>query len=110
MQQRKFGTLGTVSALTLGGSGTGQVWGTTTRAETVATLKAAVDGGITFLDVAPGYGNGEAERVVGEAFSGRLPTGVRISTKCRLGRPPASEVKQHQPARSAHKNHVSVGI
>ena len=92
MEQRKFGALGLVSALTLGGGGTGQVWGPTTRDEAIATTREAVEHGITFLDVAPGYGNGEAERVVGEAFQGRLPEGVRISTKCFLGDPPAAEV------------------
>lgn len=92
METRTFGKLGPVSALTLGGGGTGGVWGATTREEAVETVLAAVEGGITFLDVAPGYGNGEAERVVGEAFGGRLPEGVRISTKHHLGNVPAGEV------------------
>jgi len=51
-----------------------------------------MDAGITFLDVAPGYGNGKAELVVGEAFRGRLPDRVRLSTKCMLGNPPRDEV------------------
>ena len=92
MRKRDFGSLGQVSALTLGGGGIGQVWGPTTREESVAVVKEAVDVGIDFLDVAPGYGNGEAELVVGEAFQGRLPQGVRVSTKCRLGSPDAAEV------------------
>ena len=61
MELRKFGRLGDVSALTRGGCGIGQVWGPTSRAEAVATVREAVDSGITFLDVAPSYGNGEAE-------------------------------------------------
>ena len=92
MRKRDFGNLGPVSALTLGGGGIGQVWGPTTREESVATVLEAVDLGIDFLDVAPGYGNGEAELVVGEAFGGRLPDGVKVSTKCRLGNPDAGEV------------------
>jgi aryl-alcohol dehydrogenase-like predicted oxidoreductase len=76
-----------VSVLTLGGGGLGQVWGETTRAEAVATVHAAVDAGITLLDVAPGYGRGEAEQVIGEAFGGRLPAGVRLGTKVMLGDP-----------------------
>ncbi len=92
MEQRTFGTLGQVSALTIGGGGLGQVWGATTRDEGVATLREAIDGGIDWIDVAPLYGNGEAERVVGETFAGALPPGVRISTKCFLGNPPADEV------------------
>ncbi len=85
MQQRPFGKLGMASALTLGGGGLGQVWGSTTRAECVATVREAVASGINVLDLAPTYGNGEAESVIGEAFDGALPDGVRITTKCRLG-------------------------
>lgn len=85
MEQRDLGKLGPVSVLTFGGGGIGQVWGPTTREEAVATTKAAVDAGITFIDVAPLYGRGEAESVMGEAFGGKLPDGVRISTKCLVG-------------------------
>src|SRR5438128_7826323 len=92
MEQRPFGKLGEISCLTLGGGGTGQVWGPTNRDEAIATVREAVDAGITFLDVAPAYGNGEAELVVGEAFNGRLLDGVRLSTKCMLGNPPRDEV------------------
>lgn len=92
MQTRSFGKLGKVSALSLGGGGIGQVFGKTSRLETVATVREAAQAGITLLDVAPSYGNGEAERVIGEAFEGRLPNGVRISTKCQLGNPPADQV------------------
>jgi len=93
VEQRAFGSLGyDVSALTLGGGGIGQVWGATTREECVATTREAIELGINLLDVAPTYGDGEAERVVGEAFGGRLPDGVRVSTKCRVGAPPAAEV------------------
>ena len=93
METRTFGSLGPVSALTIGGGGLGQVWGTTSREEGIATLREAIDGGITWIDVAPLYGNGEAERVVGEAYDGALPAGVRLSTKCFLGNPPADEVR-----------------
>lgn len=52
-----------------------------------------MDGGITLLDLAPAYGQGEAERVIGAAFEGRLPDGVRITTKCRLGTPEPGQVE-----------------
>ena len=67
MQRRLFKPFGTVSALTLGGGGLGQVWGDTTREEAVATARLALDSGITHFDMAPMYGKGEAERVIGEA-------------------------------------------
>jgi aryl-alcohol dehydrogenase-like predicted oxidoreductase len=92
MQIRELGGLWPVSALTLGGGGIGQVWGQTSRTEAVATVKMAVDSGITLLDLAPGYGRGEAESVVGEAFGGKLPDGVRVTTKCQLGSPPADDI------------------
>ena len=92
MEMRNFGRLGEISSLTLGGGGIGQVWGPTSRGEAVATVREAVEAGITFIDVAPGYGNGEAESVIGEAFKGQLPGGVRISTKCRLGNPSPDQV------------------
>jgi len=93
MEARQLGSLWPVSSLTLGGGGVGQLWGATTREECIATVRAAVDGGITLLDMAPAYGDGEAERVVGEAFEGRLPDRVRVTTKHRLGTPPPEEVE-----------------
>ena len=92
MEMRQLGKLWPVSALSLGGGGLGQVWGPTTREEAVATVHAAVDAGINLLDLAPMYGRGEAEAVIGEAFDGKLPTGMHITTKCQLGSPDASDV------------------
>jgi aryl-alcohol dehydrogenase-like predicted oxidoreductase len=93
MKKRPFGKLGEISCLTLGGGGIGQVWGSTSREEAVATVREAVANGVTFLDLAPAYGKGEAELVIGTAFGGHLPDGVRISTKCMLGNPHRDEVQ-----------------
>lgn len=92
MRQRPFGKLGVASALTLGGGGIGHVWGPTTREECVATVREAVDSGIDVLDLAPSYGGGEAESVIGAAFDGSLPAGVRVTTKCRVGDTPPPQV------------------
>ena len=92
-----LGRLWPVSAMTLGGGGIGQVWGETSRDEAVATVRAAVDGGITLIDVAPGYGDGEAEAVVGRAFEAGLPDGVRLVTKVHVGHNPA-DVEQRMIA------------
>ena len=94
METHQFGRMAPVSALTLGGGGLGQLWGPTTREECVATVKAAVDAGITLIDLAPRYGDGKAEQVVGEAFGGRLPPGVRVTSKCNLGNPPAERIER----------------
>lgn len=94
MNTHSFGRLAPVSVLTLGGGGLGQLWGPTTREECVATVRAAVDAGITLLDLAPRYGDGKAEQVVGEAFGGRLPSGVRVTSKCNLGNPPPERIER----------------
>jgi aryl-alcohol dehydrogenase-like predicted oxidoreductase len=91
MKKKPLGPLGPVSVLTLGGGGIGQAWGETSREEAIATLKLAVDRGIDLIDTAPLYRNCEA--IVAETFSGVLPGGVRITSKCRLGSPPAEEVE-----------------
>jgi aryl-alcohol dehydrogenase-like predicted oxidoreductase len=93
MQQHTFGKLPPISTLTLGGGGLGMLWGQTTFEECVATVHAAVAAGINLLDLAPRYGDGKAEEVVGEAFDGRLPAGVRVTSKCNLGNPPTEEVE-----------------
>jgi len=89
MRTATLGPLGEVSRLTLGGGGIGQIWGDTSREEAQATLHAALDAGITVLDAAPVYRNAEA--FIGETFDGRLPDGVKVTTKCYLGSPPAGE-------------------
>jgi aryl-alcohol dehydrogenase-like predicted oxidoreductase len=93
MRTAPLGSLGEVSRLTLGGGGIGQIWGDTSHDEAVATLRSALDAGITLLDAAPTYRNCEA--FIGETFGGRLPAGVKITTKHQLGTPPVGEVAAH---------------
>ena len=92
MKLHPFGSLFPVSTLTLGGGGLGMLWGQTTFEECVATVHAAIAAGINLLDLAPRYGDGKAESVVGEAFGGRLPSGLFITSKCNLGNPPPDQV------------------
>jgi len=94
MKTHPFGRLGQVSILTLGGGGLGELWGPTTREECIATVKAALDAGITLIDLAPRYGDGKAEKVVGEAFGGRLPAGVRLTSKVNLNNTPPDRVER----------------
>ena len=94
MKQRRFGKLGTVSSLSLGGGGLGQLWGSTTREEAIATTQMAVASGINLLDMAPVYGDGEAENVIGKAFDGKLPDDVRVTTKCNLVGVPVDRIHE----------------
>jgi aryl-alcohol dehydrogenase-like predicted oxidoreductase len=93
MQQHSFGPLPPVSILTLGGGGLGMLWGETTVDECITTVHDAVAAGISLLDLAPRYGDGKAELVVGEAFAGRLPSGIRVTSKCNLGNTPPGQIE-----------------
>ena len=68
MKYRKLGAKGPeVSAVGVGGGGIGQVWGPTTDEECVRTVQRAIELGINFFDVAPSYGRGKAEEILGVA-------------------------------------------
>lgn len=94
MQYQSLGQCFSASRLTLGGGGIGQVWGATDRDEALATVREAYAAGINCFDLAPMYGDGEAERVVGMAFSGGYPEDVHVTTKHLLGDAPADQVEQ----------------
>jgi len=59
-----------------GGSG----WGEQDEQEAIATIHAALDCGITFLDTAEAYGGGRSEEIVGKALVGRRDK-VILATK-----------------------------
>lgn len=84
MEHRILGRTGLrVSALGFGGGGIGQVWGTTTDAESIRAVLVALERGVTFFDVAPSYGDGRAEHVLGEGLLGHRDD-VAIMTKVAL--------------------------
>lgn len=68
------------------------VWTGGRDEDTIAAVRRAVDLGISFFDVAPVYGLGHAERVLGRALAG-MRTEVLIATKCGLVWNQAEEVR-----------------
>ena len=72
-----------VSRAGFGGGGIGEVWGPTTEEESVRAVHRALDLGINFFDVAPAYGNGRAEEVLGLALQGHREEAI-VATKVRL--------------------------
>src|SRR5256886_12821177 len=60
----------------------GLMWGGTEEAESIATIRAAVQHGINLIDTAPVYGFGRSEEIVGKALAaGHLRSRVRIAAK-----------------------------
>ena len=63
----------------------GWMWGGTDEDESVKTIHAAVERGITLIDTAPAYGFGRSEEIVGRALAaGQLRSRVVIATKTGL--------------------------
>ncbi len=69
MRTRTLGTTGPqVSALGLGCMGMSALYGDADRAESVATIHAALEAGVTLLDTGDFYGMGHNEMLIGEAL------------------------------------------
>ena len=74
MQTRKLGRTGPdVSAIGLGAMGMSDFYGPADRDESLATLRAAADAGITLIDTGDFYGMGHNEMLIGEALRAGLP-------------------------------------
>src|ERR1700754_18945 len=82
MLTRRLGSSGpVVSALGLGAMGMSDLYGPADRAESIATIHAALDAGITLIDTGDFYGMGHNEMLIGEALKGRNRDQVQISVK-----------------------------
>jgi aryl-alcohol dehydrogenase-like predicted oxidoreductase len=75
----------TVSAQGLGCMGMSEWYGHTDWDESVATIRRALDLGVTFIDTADIYGAGHNEVLVGRAISGRRDE-VQLATKFGIDR------------------------
>jgi aryl-alcohol dehydrogenase-like predicted oxidoreductase len=72
MQYRKLGKSGPeVSALGLGCMGMSGMYGPSDRTESICTIHAALDAGVTLLDTGDFYGMGHNELLIREALAGR---------------------------------------
>lgn len=81
MKQRALGRNGpTVSALGLGCMGMSEFYGPSDDDQSIATIRHAIEIGVTFLDTADMYGSGHNEELVGRALAGRRDS-VTLATK-----------------------------
>src|SRR5512139_971783 len=85
---RQLGASGPrVGALALGCMGMSEFYGSGDDAESIATIHAATDAGVTLLDTADMYGPFSNEELVGRAIRGRRER-VVIATKFGIVRSP----------------------
>src|SRR6267143_5006337 len=90
MKNRTLGTTGpTVSAIGLGAMGMSDFYGPADDDESIATLRAALDAGVTLIDTGDFYGSGHNELLIGEALKGVPRQQVIVSVKFGALRDPA---------------------
>jgi aryl-alcohol dehydrogenase-like predicted oxidoreductase len=78
----------------------GWMWGGTDEAQSIATIRSAVDQGVTLIDTAPVYGFGRSEEIVGKAVAeGRLRDKVLIATKLGLSWKSGQTFRDSRPVR-----------
>jgi len=89
MEQHHLGKTGPlVSAVGLGCMGMSGMYGPADRAESIATIHAAMDAGVTLLDTGDFYGMGHNEMLIGEALKGRDRDKALLSVKFGAQRDP----------------------
>lgn len=73
MLTREIGVSGiSASAIGLGTWAIGGwMWGGTDEAQSIDTIQASIDEGVSLIDTAPAYGKGLSEEIVGKAIKGR---------------------------------------
>ncbi len=84
MKQRNLRDL-TVSAVGLGCMGMSEFYGPSDEDESIATIRHALDIGVSFLDTSDMYGSGHNEELVGRSIAGRRDE-VQLATKFAVRR------------------------
>ena len=105
METRSLGATGlTVSAVGLGCMGMSDFYGPADEAESIATIRAALDAGVTLLDTGDYYAAGHNELLLREALRGADREQAVISVKFGLMRGPDGSIVGNDLRPAAVKN------
>jgi len=112
MNYQQLGSYGPrISALGLGTMGMSDFYGPADRAESLATIHAALDQGVTLLDTGDFYVMGHNEMLVGEALQGRKREQVQLSVKFGALRGPGpGEFHGYDSRPAAVRNFVAYSL
>jgi aryl-alcohol dehydrogenase-like predicted oxidoreductase len=111
MKRLQLGKTGpTVSALGLGCMAMSGMYGPSDRQESLATLHAAVDAGITLLDTGDFYGMGHNEMLIGEALKTLPRDRILLSVKFGGLRDPAGGWSGYDLRPKAVKNFLAYSL
>lgn len=114
MKQLKLGATGpTTSAIGLGCMGMSGMYGPSDRAESIATIHAALEAGVTLLDTGDFYGSGHNELLIAEALKS-APASRRdqaiLSVKFGAMRDPAGGWSFNDGRPAAVKNFLAYSL
>ncbi|WP_330457743.1 aldo/keto reductase [Streptomyces sp. NBC_00820] len=114
MRTHTLGTTGPqVSALGLGCMGMSALYGDADRAESVATIHAALDAGVTLLDTGDFYAMGHNEMLIGEALRSASPAAreqAQVSVKFGALRDPDGNWSGYDGRPAAVKNFAAYSL
>jgi aryl-alcohol dehydrogenase-like predicted oxidoreductase len=114
MKHRQLGSSGlSVSAIGLGCMGMSGMYGPADRADSIATIHAALEKGVTLLDTGDFYGCGHNEMLIGEALrtaSAQARSSAVVSVKFGALRDPAGGWTQYDARPAAVKNFAAYSL
>lgn len=111
MQRRTLGNTGpAVSALGLGAMGMSGAYGEADRAESIATVHAALDAGVTLIDTGDFYAMGHNELLLAEALRGQDRDSYQLSVKFGMLRGPGPEFGGQDCRPAAVKNFLAYSL
>ena len=111
MQFRQLGRTGPrVAQLGLGCMGMSDMYGPADRDESIATIHAALEAGITLLDTGDFYGMGHNELLIRDALAGRHHPNALISVKFGALRDPAGGWSGFDGRPASVKNFVAYSL